>query len=243
MASTSTKRKRILDLIVSVLDKLDRTGANSKKYISFFNSMNDKQFETWMKKFSSDPDMFITMEVLPFKNEPKFSDIEAAAKVLDLPLEEYVYLRDEKQGHTVRTPFKIPVMYIYVKRLQQIVAKKTAVSSSIKTRNAITNQVTSDDKVSRMSDEETNSMIAQGNFETLKEMMGPRAGNAGQKRIMYNNIARDGFVKLSDVQEGDSVFEKPELNALDVYLLGMGLKSDLVTDGMKLIGSYKSHTE
>lgn len=240
MASLSEKRKKIEELVYNVFDKLDKTGENTKKYREMFRSMDDKKFESWMNKFVNDPNQLFSMEILPFKNEPEFKDIEAAGKVLNMPFEEYVYFRDEVTGKTVRSAHKVPVFYVYVKRLQQIVAKKTAVSTSIKSRNAITNQISGDDKVARNSDVESYALLTEGNVNTLKEIMGPRAGNIGQKRAMYNMISRDGFVKLSDIQANDSVFEKPELNAFDVYLLGMGLKSDLVTDGLKLAGSFKS---
>ena len=241
--SIATKRKQIENLIFGVFDRLDKTGENSKVYREALRGMNDEAFFKWAKNFTKDTDSVFTLEVLPFKNEPKFEDIEEAGKFLDMPFEEYIYFRDELDGKKVRSAHKVPVFYVYTKRLQQMVSKKTAVSTSIKTRSAITNQVTNDSKVARNSMAESFGLITAGNINTLKEMLGPRAGNAGQKRRMYANIARDSFVKMSDLKQSDSVFEKPELNALDAYLLGMGLKSNLLTDDNKLLGSMKSKTD
>jgi hypothetical protein len=237
----STQRKQIEDLVYAVFDKLDKTGENTAHYREIFRAMDNTEFDKWLKNFLKDEKEFLTLEVLPFKNEPSFDDIEAAAKILDCPLEEYIYWRDETiDGEPVRSFARVPVGYIHIKRLQQMVSKKTQVSTSIKKRSAITNQVINESKVARNSDVESYALILEGNNAALKELLGPRADNSGKKRAMYNAIARDGYVKQSDLDANDSVFEKSTLNAFDVYLLGAGIKSDLVTDGLMLAGSLKS---
>lgn len=240
MSINASTRKKMENLIYGVLDRLDKTGLNTKKYRDQFRKMNDKAFSDYMTKFLKNPDTNFRIEVLPFKNEPEFSDIESAAKFLGIPLEEYVYWHDETaNGKPVRSYTKVPVGYIQIKRLQQTVSHKTGMSFDIKERNAITNQVTGGSKTARNSDVETYALLLEGNDNTLKEFLGPRADNAGQKRAMYNTIARDGYVRLKDIQANDSVFEKSTLNTFDVFLMGAGLKSDLVTDGSRLPVSIK----
>jgi hypothetical protein len=244
MPKNSQTRKKIEDIIYSVYAKLDKTGLNGNRYKDLFKKMSDAEFFGWMEKFVKDGKANFRLEVLPFKNEPEFEDIEAAAKIIDCPLEEYIYFRDETvDGIPIRSKTKVPVGYVHVKRLQQMVSKKTQVGTSIKQRSAITNQVSNESRIARNSDVESYALILQRNNEVLKEFMGPRADNAGQKRAMYNAIARDGFVKRSDITKDDNVFEKSVLNAFDVYLLGAGIKSDLVTEGYTLSSSIKSNTD
>ena len=49
---------------------------------------------------------------------------------------------------------------------------------------------------------------------------------------MLDKIATDGYVDLNALT--DKVENKTTLNTLDVYLISMGLKSDLVTEGLLL---------
>lgn len=49
---------------------------------------------------------------------------------------------------------------------------------------------------------------------------------------MLDKIATDGYVDLNTLT--DKVENKTTLNTLDVYLISMGLKSDLVTEGLLL---------
>ena len=49
---------------------------------------------------------------------------------------------------------------------------------------------------------------------------------------MLDKISTDGYVDLDTLT--DKVENKTTLNTLDVYLISMGLKSDLVTEGLVL---------
>lgn len=237
---SAATRKKMESIIYAVFDKLDRTGLNTGKYRNMFRSMNDKQFSEYMDKFLNNFDLNFRLEVIPHKNEPSFKDIEDAAKLINMPLEEYVFWNDNTvDGKPIRTPNKVPVGYVHMKRLEQMVSKKTGQSFDLKERNAITNQVTGGSKTARNSDVESYALLLEENDQVLKEILGPRADNAGQKRAMYNTIARDGFVRMEDIRGNDSVFEKSVLNAFDAYLLGAGIKSDLITEGSKLPGSIK----
>lgn len=232
MAFTKEKRKKIELIVLGVMDKLDKSKINSKKYKDFFANMSDMEFDKWIKRFLEDEDENFRLEVLPFKNEPSYQDIEAAAKLINVPLEEYVYLPMEKtsEGEPIRTKFKVPVGYLHIKRLQQIVSKKTNYSTSISKRNSMTNQVTGESKVARNSDMETQALYAMESNLIAKELLGARADNQSKKLAMYNMISRDGFVSQTAIDEAGSIFERSSLNMIDMYLLGCGLKSDLVTN-------------
>jgi hypothetical protein len=225
------KRKAVESLVYKVMDALDNTGANTKKYRDMFNAMSDSQFNTWISKFLKDPKLNFRLEVLPHKNEPKFDQIEKALKILDIPMEEYVYFRDttDTDGNPMRTATKVPVIYLSIKRLEQVVSHKSGVTLDIDKRNQITGTVTSDSKVAKNSDVESYALILQGNTETLKEIMGPRADNTSEKRLLYKKIEEDGFVNLKEVETASNAFDKVSLNTFDTFLLGAGIKSDVVT--------------
>lgn len=242
MPQNSATRKKIENIIKDVYSYMDKSGLNWNKYKEAFDKMDDKAFFKWVEAFEKNPKLNFHLEVLPFKNEPDFSQIDAALKYLDVPFEEYVYFPDEAlDGKPIRSKIKVPVGYCFMKRLQQMVSKKTQISTSVKQRSMINGQVTGDSKVSRNSDVESYALILQNENETLKELLGPRADNSGQRRAMYNSIARDGYVRRKDLEASDSVFEKAVLNTLDCYMLGAGIKSDLITDDNSLPCSIKSN--
>lgn len=49
---------------------------------------------------------------------------------------------------------------------------------------------------------------------------------------MYSKIAQKGYVALNELT--DDVDNKVTLNTLDVYFMGCGLKTDLITQGLYL---------
>ena len=112
-------REKIEKLIYNIFNKLDKTGINTKKYQALFNSMNDAQWNTYMRNFLKDPKSNFYMEILPNKNEPSLKDVESALELLKVPTDEYVYYRDgENKNNPLRTRYKVPVMYVHMKRLR-----------------------------------------------------------------------------------------------------------------------------
>ena len=57
------------------------------------------------------------------------------------------------------------------------------------------------------------------------------------KQQMNQSINSKGYVKLSDLD--DKIENKTTLNTVDTYFLGMGLKTDLVTKGLKTISTLR----
>ena len=105
------KRKKVEELIYSVFDALDTSKQNTNFYRQMFGKMSDQQFHTFMKKFLKDDSENFYLEIEPFENEPSIEDIEKAAKILNVPLEEYVYLPFEStdKDDPIRTAQKVPV--------------------------------------------------------------------------------------------------------------------------------------
>ncbi len=231
------KRKKIEALVYKVFDQLDKTKANTKKYKDFFNKMTDKEFDIWAKKFLEGTDN-LQLEILPWKNEPSMDDIQGCAKSIGLPLEEYVYFRHEGEADEngnrkiVRSRSKCCVGYISVRRLQQILSKKNSYTTDISKRNSQTGQVTGGSSVARNSDSESNSMITLQADNSLREMLGFRADDQNTKNLAYGLIARDGYIKLSQLDEIEDNSSKATLNSLDVFLTGAGMKSSILGEDM-----------
>lgn len=236
---TPQKREEMETLIYNFFSAFDKTETNTKHYQDMFSKMSDTQFDKWFKDFFDNPKAYLVLNICDYENTIQLDDIEDAAKVLDIPLFETVYMpyvtMDKKK--TIATPIPVPVGYLNIKRTQQTISKKNGLSTSIDTRSALTAQVTGADKNGRESDLENTMLASLGMVNTMRELNGPRADDMSMKNQMLHDIALNGYVKLEDLD--DDVENKTTLNTVNVFLLGMGLDSDLVTKGLMLPASLK----
>jgi len=223
-------REVIEKLIYDTFDALDPTGTNTNKYKVLFSKMSDAEFEKFFKKFLADDKENFALDVIEFENSLKMENCEKAAKVLDIPLIEYVYMpwltMDKK--HVIVSKEKCLVGYMNIKRTQQLLHKKNGMSISNDKRSATTGQAIDKDKNARDSDIEASLLVALGCDKILQEFHGPRADDPVMKREMQQQISTQGYVMLDELTNVST--NKVTLNTVNTYLLGMGLKSDLVSD-------------
>ena len=228
------KRSSMESLIYRFFNALDKTKRNTKRYKEMFQPMSDTKFKEFFKEFFGNEYHYLILDMVDYEATPQIEDIEDAAKVLNIPLYEYVTIPHltMDNDHPVVTPHKIPVGYLHMKRPQQTVMKKNGLSTSSDMRSAITNQVIGADKNGRESDLENAILVSLGMKHTLKELNGPRADDSVAKKEMLQAISTKGYVALSELT--DDVTNKTTLNTVNTYFLGMGLKTDLVSKGLKL---------
>lgn len=234
MAITKPKRAKMEKLVYDVFDKLDPTGTNVTKYRNLFKAMSDAQFDTFFKNlFASEVD-FLILNVVDYEIDLRLEHVEAAAKVLGVPLTEHVampYVNMDKDNPIV-TKQEVIVGYLHIKRMQQTLSKKNTTSTDIGERSALTGQVTGKDKNARDSDTENFALVTLDANDTLREFLGPRADDRVMKAEMYADISRKGYSNLNGLT--NDVSNKATLTAVDAYLIGMGIKSDLVTNDLLL---------
>jgi hypothetical protein len=133
------------------------------------------------------------LEVTPFNNEPTIDQIEAAAKMVGVNLEEHVYFRhDGDPSSPVRTRTKVPVGYLHIRRLQQILSKKTSYSTDVSKRSQVTGQLIGESKVGRLADEEAYALRTIGATYALKEFLGPPADVPGHRPRRLRALRRAG---------------------------------------------------
>lgn len=232
-----TKRKRMCKIVYDTFNALDPTKTNTKKYKEMFESMSESQWKKFFKEFFENDDHYLILEMVDYERDLTMEQIEAAAKVLDVPLYEYVTfphltMNSDNKNDAVVTPHPVLVGYIHIKRPQQTVMKKNGMSTGITRRAGITNQVTGKDKNGRESDLENCMLTSMGLTKTLKELNGARADDSVAEKEMLQAIAEKGYFNIEDLT--DDVANKATLNTVNTYFLGMGLKTDLVSKGLKL---------
>lgn len=236
-------RKQIEQLIYDTYDALDPSGVNTGKYKTLFGSMNDAQFEKFMKEFLADERENFMLDIVEFEHDLRFEYCEKAAKVLGIPLMEYVYMPhlNMDRKHVIVSKEKCLVGYINVKRTQQLLSKKNGLSTSNEKTSALTGQVVRKDKNARSSDIEASMLVSLGADKILQEFHGPRADDHVMKREMAQSIATKGYVMLDELTNVST--NKVTLNTINTYLLAMGLKSDLVSETYVLPKTSEEITE
>jgi hypothetical protein len=227
---TPKKREKIEKLVLGVVKRLDNDKmSNYKRYESMFKLMDDGEFEKWANTMGHDLDDTIQIFQLPFE-EMKMTQIKNAADYLGVPLEEYIWYRhNDEKG--VRTKNRVPVGYVHIKRVQQLLAKKNRYALDADETELKSGQVKGESKVASISDPESFALVSLNAENTLKEFLGPRADNQFKKLQMYRQIARDGYTTLSDME--DDITQSTTLNTLNTYLLASGIRSDLVNNSLK----------
>lgn len=239
MAITPAKRKKIESIIYDTFSALDPSEINTDKYKAMFKSMSDSQFDTFLKNIFKDDDQYLILDIVDYENSLKMEYVEKAAKIIGVPLFEKIampYIDNNKETPIV-TKYEVPVGYIHMKRMQQILTKKNSTSTEISSRSQLTGQVIGRDKNARGSDQENFALVTLGSENSLRELLGPRADDRVMKDQMHIEIAKKGYVSINELP--DRVENKTTLNTVDAYLIGMGIKSDLVTDGLVLKKTLK----
>lgn len=236
---TDEKRKKMEELIYKFFDAFDKSGKNTKKYKELFQPMSNTQFDNYFKAFFADENAYLILDICDYEYSITLEDIERASKVINVPLFENVYcphLTMDRE-HVVVTKEPVPVGYLNIKRTQQTINKKNGISTNIDRRSTLTSQVTGADKNGRESDLENTMLVSMGLENTLRELNGPRSDDMVMKQQMLQDIATNGYVRLQDLDS--DVTNKTTLNTVNVFLLGMGLNSDLVTTGLMLPSTLK----
>ena len=170
-------------------------------------------------------------------------------------------------GQPIKSRFKVPVMYVHLKRMQQILSKKNRANIDIMksgSRSKLTGSLNDREKTGRLTDADTLALLAATNntndsYSTeqdlvnkalglepdnyiLKEILGARADNLHHKMQMQSEISTAGKSNIS-VYSKKAIHGGQALNTLDVFLVGAGLKSNLITGDLMMKQGIAKETE
>lgn len=216
-------RKKIEEKIYKSFSILDRTGQNTEYYKKKFAAMNNKEFVEFFKQ-----DFPLKLQTKVFEIDPKIDDIIKALKSIKVPVLEKVnmpFLYRNKQGVPVKSK-EVLVVYLPLKRLKQMVQKKTGYSVNISKRDYRTGLLIDVDKNGNSTDREFESLVVLGLNKTLNELATYRADAMDAKSKFYNQINTTGMVSQKDVDV--SVDDSIARNLISSYLLGCHINSNFI---------------
>lgn len=219
----NAKRQKAEELIYKVMDTLDKDGYNSSYYKGIFAEMSDSEFFKFCQR-----NLPFRFHTKPFVVEPKMYDIEAALKVLGVPLLEKValpYLYIDQNGNPVWSK-EAMVIYIHLKKMKQFITKKNSTPTGIDNRDMKSGLLVSFDKGGKTSDREMEALAVMGLDETMEEMSTWRADYMDAKSAAYQTISTLGTISKDDIpiDETDSISK----NTLNAYLTSALINTNIL---------------
>lgn len=196
------RRQAIIDLIVPIFNKFDKSGWNGEQFEKMLMEMSESQFKKFAK-MHRDGDWVLTIE-LP--NLIDTIDIDVAldvAEELDIPIFQKLRMTDPATGVEYTTAFEYPVLRLPVRRTQQNIEHKMSLPEGDRRIDAMTGQVTGPDKSARVTIPESHILHNRGLTNTLEEFMQARGGNPQAWSEMRHQLEETGTADVSIADSGD----------------------------------------
>lgn len=228
----NAKRERAENRFYEILNEFDPSGANTKRWKWKFSCLNDKEFDDFMKKMFADTRRYhvdLQYNQSDSKNDKMFDidHLEKIAKKHKIKLREYVafpHLNKDDPDNPVVTATPVPILYINIRKMQQMVQKKNFSAGTVDSVNPLTGQVIGDSKAASLGDSQTFSLTTTNQKDTIRELLTIRADNQEGKMKMLDLIEKDGKVNYKDCKV--LLDNSQSLQTLKVFLTGAMLKSD-----------------
>lgn len=228
------KRKRAQDEILALIKDLDPSGENIAPWQYRFSQMSDKDFDNFMKEMNSNPEhTHISVDLDQSSNKTDemidLTHIEKVAKKYNIKLREYVafpHLNPNDPDNPVVTATPVPILVIYIRKMQQFLQHKNFSVGTVEHSNPLTGQVTGDSKAASIGDMQTAALVTTNQQDSLREFLTIRADNLPGKIRMLNEIEQTGIVKYEDC--GVKLNDSQSLKTARTFLRGAFLDSKIL---------------
>lgn len=224
MANITKSAERIVaeNEIYDILDAFDKSKYNSDQYRKLFNSMTEQDFKAYMKQLSTE-EQYISIDVDTAEKELTIDKIFKICDKINIKSHKYVLYKENvsDDGAQSITPHPALILYIPVKRLQQLLSKKNSASGNTDKINPMTGAVTSDSKSASLNDTQSLGLVTTDQLNTLRELHGPRSDDQKSKFQMLHAIEEKGEVYLRDLNIDSK--NKQSLATLMTFLKGVAI--------------------
>ena len=190
-------RQQIEKMVLETMNLLDPAGDNTKRWKSFFASLNDAGFEKFMN-YLKRKEVAMNIIMPNMKKTLRMRDLFKAADYVGYKTSHRLWMPDRtRPGKKYLTNEKYLVVELPIRRAQQEVDKKLSVPSRDKRIDALTGQVVSDDKACSLSAPEIQSLNVRGLDKVLSELVRVRGGDVNAYGDFNRQLQENGEAKLS----------------------------------------------
>lgn len=222
-------RKAAEQYIVKYIGELENTlegKPNQKFYIEYFATLNDKQFDQFMKDLESGV-TFLVMQYPNFsKGKITVDNNLRVAELLGHNFFERLWIEGDKDRPTYLTPVEYLVIDIPQRRASQTLTKKISVPDHTRVTNALTGQPTGESKGAKISYPELQVCAAMDLDNSMIELVKFRGGDNRGLAAFNALLSRQGQVSLNTLNNYASGVESTK--TLQTYLTAAHLKSTLL---------------
>lgn len=221
-------RKAAENLVYEFLEDILPGSKNPEIYKEFFASMDDKQFEEWIKSLKNRTTRLAIFA--PEGNSGPLLTFERNLKVAKKYGHNFyrkVWMTDAITGVKYLTNNTYLVIKLPLKRQSQFLIKKISIPDSNYTVNDLTGQPTGDSKGSSISGPELQIIAALGLEMTALELIKFRGGDSIAFNALNSSITRSGTASLNAI---DALGTKVKaVQSLSTILTSMHLSNTLTT--------------
>jgi len=187
------KRGKVEKMILSRLDEIDPSKTNSKMYSKLFKRMSDVEFDSMMTDIRTG--VYGISIFAPNSDKNVKLDLNRNKKLMQkhgVRLFKKLNIMNGEDSYMPNNEFMVLPMPIAA--MSQTISKNFSVHDNLKSRNALTGQVTSDSKSGEITLNEINILKSLGLDNTLRELVGIRGGDISASNMLKTQLFNNGVV-------------------------------------------------
>ena len=197
------KRKKVEEYILKTISIMDPSKTNTDRYKKIFESMDDKQFDSFMKQLR-DKKAKLCLYAPNMKINLQTEDLYKAADYVGAHIFEKIEMYDPATNTKYTPPHEFMVLRLPIRRVKQYQMHKMSVPESDRRIDMLTGQVVKPDKAAAFSFVEMQIMHGRGLDNTIMEFMKLRGGDIHAYATMKQSLEETGEFAQSSLPE-DSV--------------------------------------
>lgn len=223
VSDTKSKRKKVIDFIIDIMNTLDPSKTNGNRYKETLSNMSDNEFHEFMT-YLKDGQHQLSIIMPNLVLNPKMEDALKAADKLGIKFFHRLWLTDPATGKKYLTPNEYPVLRLPVRRQQQFIDEKISVPEHDKTIDGLTGQVTGDSRACSISHPEISILAARGLDKVAEEFISVRGGNIHKYGEFTRSAEETGAISLDALD--------PTSRTRTSVIAGVLLKSMLIDNNI-----------
>jgi len=188
-----SKRNKIESMILERIDELDPSKTNSGIYKETFSKMSDVEFDIMMQNIK---DGTYGVSIFAPNSDTKVKlDLDRNKSIMKkrgIRLFKKLNIENGDDGYTPNNEFMVIKMPIAA--MAQTISKNFSVHDNLKSRNALTGQVTGDNKSGEITLNEINILKSLNLPNVLNELVGIRGGDVSASNMMRTQLFNNGAV-------------------------------------------------
>lgn len=195
----STKRQQIIDYVKKYFQKFDKTPVdNAKRFEDMIRHMSDKEFHEYMVALR-DGKAKLAFYAPNMESHTSIDDLISVCKELGIAVQSQLKIHDPTTGKWFWTPDEYVILNIPVRRAQQFVDKKIGVPDNDVKIDALTGQVTQEDRSTSFTNPEIQMMYSRGLTPVLSEFIQIRGGNPGAYGEFRRQLEETGQCSMASI--------------------------------------------